>query len=42
MNPNTTHAEYYLSISCVIRLFHLVLEIDLSTFATLGDMLYTL
>ena len=42
MNPNTTHTEYSLSVSCGIRLFHFVLEIDFTTFATFGDILYLL
>ena len=34
MNPKTTHTEYSLSISCGIRLFHLVLDVDFTIFAT--------
>ena len=43
MNPKTTHTEYSLSVSCGIRLFHivligLVLDIYFTTFATFGDL----
>ena len=34
MNPNTTHTQYSLSISCGIRLCHRLLDIDFTTFAT--------
>ncbi len=37
MQPKT---EYSVSVSCEIRLFHIVLEIDFTTFAAFGFMLH--